>query len=72
MFSALKAVFPNLESTDILGLKLPEALTISYASQDFWESPSKNIWGPKAGKHQRKEFILLMKCDLQYIVWPSH
>ena len=31
------AVVPNLESADIFGLKLPEAITTSCAGQDFWE-----------------------------------
>ena len=32
-----RTVVPNLGSPDVLGLELPEAFTISYAGQDFWE-----------------------------------
>ena len=39
---------PNLGSPDVLGLKLPDAFTISCGGQDFWEMKS---WAPKAGDH---------------------
>ena len=48
---------PNLGSSDIFGLKLPEAFTTSCAGQDFWELQSKNIWGPKVGNHCYRPMI---------------
>ena len=33
----LRSVVPNLESSEVLGLKLLEVSTPSYADQDFWE-----------------------------------
>ena len=52
-----KPMVPNLGPPDVLGLQLPEAFTTTFASQDFWELKSKNIWRPKVGDHCSKALL---------------
>ena len=42
---------PILGSPNVLELKLPEAITTSYAGQGFWELQSKEFWGTKVGNY---------------------
>ena len=37
------AVVPNLESTDVLGLQLPETLACAGGGEGFWGLQSMNI-----------------------------
>ena len=42
---------PNLETSDVLGLKLPETINTSCAGQDIWDVQFNNLWGPNVGIH---------------------
>ena len=59
-----RAVVPNLGPPD--GLQLPEAFTTTFASQDFWELKSKNIWRPKVGGNWSTGHFLVLTTICTY------